>query len=522
MIKNKLSVIISAIVNNTIIISILVLTMTVLFYRFRFDGTGCLSAFEDDFFYYLKIAENIYYHGFSSFNNIYQTNGYQPLWFLIILGLLFLCKGPTILFFVSTVSVIFISIIFIFYFSQKLLSRFIDNRTLALSLASFASFLSLLLSFGAMEVHLAILMMLIIIQFIIARISNLDDTSVMLKLGFFSSILVLSRLDSFLFIFLLLLAIATVNCHSLIQYLKRIVLFSIGGLMVPAYLIFNIVNFETLMPISGMAKQLKTSLYPSTQYLTTMLILARGNIYTQTFIATTISVTILGLVLGIILFIKNINRPLLKIFLPCLLFPFLFMAMHSELSDFGIWAWYLYPWIISFVIGLIIIYTSLQRHLVRIPANYSLVIAIACIFFFINLNVKYVSGAKPEANMMYEAGKKISTFLINDPHSIVAIGDRGGIVSYLLPNSVIQLEGLVMDREFLQHISNQDNLIDVLNKYKVKYYITYNPIVDKNGCYFLREPQQGGQYTKRMTGSLCQKPVHEFTLYNIRTIIFKL
>jgi hypothetical protein len=39
----------------------------------------------DDAFYYLKIADNLYSKGMSSFDGIHSTNGYHPLWLVILL-----------------------------------------------------------------------------------------------------------------------------------------------------------------------------------------------------------------------------------------------------------------------------------------------------------------------------------------------------------------------------------------------------------------------------------------------------
>jgi len=46
-----------------------------------------LSSFSDDFFYYTQIARNIVEHGTSTFDGITRTNGYQPLWAVILFGL---------------------------------------------------------------------------------------------------------------------------------------------------------------------------------------------------------------------------------------------------------------------------------------------------------------------------------------------------------------------------------------------------------------------------------------------------
>jgi len=49
--------------------------------------------FQDDAYYYLVIANNLVSHGLSSFDGIHYTNGYHPLW-MVLLYLLFVLMGP--------------------------------------------------------------------------------------------------------------------------------------------------------------------------------------------------------------------------------------------------------------------------------------------------------------------------------------------------------------------------------------------------------------------------------------------
>src|SRR5579883_1358590 len=62
-----------------------------LFPHLRF-GSDVAAFFEDDFFYYLQIARNFAEHGRSTFDGVTPTNGYHPLW-MIVLSLLWRCAG---------------------------------------------------------------------------------------------------------------------------------------------------------------------------------------------------------------------------------------------------------------------------------------------------------------------------------------------------------------------------------------------------------------------------------------------
>ena len=84
---------------------------------------------------------------------------------------------------------------------------------------------------------------------------------------------------------------------------------------------------------------------------------------------------------------------------------------------------------------------------------------------------------------------------------------------------VVQLEGLMMDKAFLEQIRGQRNVVDALNAYHVHYYIATNPQA-VNGCEAVREPVQAGPTSKVMRGTLCQAPVYAFTFCGTRTLVF--
>jgi hypothetical protein len=47
-------------------------------------GEAILAYFQDDFFYYLQVAKNLAEYGRSTFDGTTLTNGYHPLWLLLL------------------------------------------------------------------------------------------------------------------------------------------------------------------------------------------------------------------------------------------------------------------------------------------------------------------------------------------------------------------------------------------------------------------------------------------------------
>src|ERR1700755_3253933 len=52
---------------------------------------------QDDFFYYLKVAQNFAQGGGATFNGIVHPNGYHPLWFLLISLLSWFTTSPKLI-----------------------------------------------------------------------------------------------------------------------------------------------------------------------------------------------------------------------------------------------------------------------------------------------------------------------------------------------------------------------------------------------------------------------------------------
>ena len=121
---------------------------------------------------------------------------------------------------------------------------------------------------------------------------------------------------------------------------------------------------------------------------------------------------------------------------------------------------------------------------------------------------------------IYQTAVDVQNFARTHP-GIYAMGDRSGMVAYLISDPLIQTEGLVMDRTFLEHIRRQDPLIPTLRQYHVRYYVgtAWKPY---EGCFHAAEPFQAGETSAHMAGDFCQPAVagsqHEF----FRTRIFDL
>jgi hypothetical protein len=66
------------------------------------------------------------------------------------------------------------------------------------------------------------------------------------------------------------------------------------------------------------------------------------------------------------------------------------------------------------------------------------------------------------------------------------MGNRAGSVGYLASQPVLQLEGLMMDGQYLDNIRHRRNLLEVLRKYGVRYNISTRAAVGNDGCWVVK------------------------------------
>ena len=109
-----------------------------------------------------------------------------------------------------------------------------------------------------METTIAIPLYLYLL-YALARLNGAQNmpTKKILFLGFLSSLLVLARLDTALFIGLLLLGWLLYKHEPISAKIRSIFVFCPGGILLPVYLCWNLFTFGSIFPVSMRAKELK-------------------------------------------------------------------------------------------------------------------------------------------------------------------------------------------------------------------------------------------------------------------------
>lgn len=470
-------------------------------------GVPWMTYEEDDFFYYLKIAQNLAHGAGSTFNGIVPTNGYHPLWLLLLTVFSFITTKPkAILLFLTLCSLT--ATMATYFFSRILIRAMQVGAAMASALAAYVAVYSLHLYTGGMEVILTIPLALAFL--VVAQRTDFWQRGIWQSacLGLLVSAMALSRLDSLMLAALMFLCLLVNPDARRMLGPAQIKGLALGLLPLALYFLSNRIFFHTWLPVSGLAKQLKTNHLPSDP--------AFRSLYTkQPSQLLTIIPVVLAIALLPVLY-KRLTTMQQVLYPVVLIFPFFYLVVLSCLSDWKIWDWYFYSFRIALCVGLAILCVwSPTARVLRIPA---LGAAAALVMIAMILRTHSATGAQFQ---LLEVAEDVRNFAATHPGTY-AMGDRSGMVGYLLPDPMVQTEGLVMDRAFLENIRRQVPLPAALEHYHVRYYVatTYPPYAD--GCFRAIEPWQAGPASPHMTAEFCQPPVAVFQQRDVRTMIYEL
>lgn len=483
-------------INRKLVISYFIAVIVFLFINFiKYDNLQLLAFFEDDFFYYLETSKNFLLYGFPSVDLQTPTNGYHPLWFLIITLLQIPFKTPFAISFVITI-ITFISFTISFVYLQRIFFLFSKHQPTADYLSIITSSLFLIYFALGMEIILVMPLITILLYYLF------NDENNPLKYGLLFNILFLSRLDT-LFLILLVYVYFVFKKNNIIKNKY----FYIPFILSLIYILSNVVFFDTLSPISGMAKQLKTSYWPVYSAIETVFILQRDRIIYGL-------IPFIFFVLNYLLIIKYSNSKYKLLFLLINTFPLIFSIFNAVFSGWYYWSWYFYifyPSIIIFFV-LLIDYKVFDRIFkIALP-----IASILIILFYFHISRK----SNISKTLFYENAIQVLDYEKQHP-GIYAMGDRAGLISYLIESPLVHLEGLVMDKQYLNTFKSSSNLKEILKKYNVDYYIANMAKKTPNG-YIVEEPYKIHKYQITIKDTLDLEPVIIEDDWGWKLYIFKM
>jgi hypothetical protein len=511
--------------------SSVVLANAPILYHIARGSRAYLGLFADDFFYYCVLADNFVKSGNFTFDGTHPTNGFHPLW-MIVLTLIRLVSGGGPAFFavLAVVDTVLAGCTFELYAA---LGQALGARR-AVSFVCAASMTSTLNAFfqQGMETNLAVPLGALFLL-LVARTSSLTRGSAF-RLGLVASLMTLARLDFALLPGLMTLAYLLGSRDAARDKVTYALAFGCGGLLVPLYLAFNLIEFGAFEPTSAIAKQLTTSFGVNGRFIG--MLIGRGSRIEMCW-------RLVAVLAAAQLFRPGsfgLSRQGRFAAGLALAFPPLYFIIGSLRSPWWCFPWYAYPLFSAQFVGLVLVVHAFDERIrdrrIRWPAGAA---AVGVLALMATLSVRAWRRNTAQwsiaDNLLVANAVAIETAMRDRP-GVYAMGDKAGSVSYLLERPIVQLEGLVSDRAMTERIRTQQPLERVLRDYGVDYLIVSAwdvPLSREGGCYSVWEPDviQAGARSPKMHGSLCTAPLfyyqvprgpHPWSLYNypIYTYVF--
>lgn len=412
----------------------------------------------DDAYYYLGVARNISLGNGSVFASPLETNGYQPLWLLILTGASFLVTADHRLLVLATHVLTAVIIAGFFFVSGRQEGKVWPA---ALTVLAFPT-----VTLAGMETTLLPLLALLYFR--------ADGW----KRGGLASLIFLTRLD----------AVGLILGREVYQLLvKRTVDFRAASVLVAVgitYAAFNYAVFGTPVPVSGLAKSI-------------------GNVRGENWLVGFQGIAAAFPVLAIMILARYRSSSLssLKHLEP--LFASVFalgcsLAYYSVFSGWILWSWYFWPLALIFYFSLLE-FDGSELGLVR--TGRKLLVPLVVLIGMFGLWPSFHSpilaafGTQPARISWGAANIAMVDRIANAPlkSATFAMGDRAGSLGFLLPDrfDFVQTEGLVANLEYTKALRS-GTAEDFLARVPVDYLIIDRGQYWQVGTvYAVPEPIQG-------------------------------
>jgi hypothetical protein len=455
-------------------------------------GYDLEAPFTDDFYYYLTTARNFIDLKSITFDQISTTNGFQPLWFLIILSLKFLINDE-IIFNCLIITLIFVMSYLSFINFRAFLIKKNYSETSSIFISISISFLSLFFSKNGMEISLAIFLFSI-------SLIHLNNNNILFSL--FAFLTFLARLEFIIFYIVILFYEFFLN-KKIFQKKFILEILTLPFLLI-FYLIFNNFYFDNLLPESGVAKSLNNEFKFNKETFSFLSKKDKG----MKFISFLFYLNIFGL---FFLFSKKLK--ILTKF--ALITVMIFFISNSLRSAWQLWTWHFFFLSISTPLIIDDLIKSINLSFVKYRSLF------VGVFFALVYFKLYVDNYASDNDHILNVAKKISNHYKFEKYKRFAMGDMAGKTSYLLNKKLIQTEGLVSGKKVLEKIINQKSLCELFEEYDIEIYLT-SKFENNNNRYYVEEPTQKSKNVKKMKGILLKGPDKIFSSGDLKIYAFNL
>ncbi|RZN35096.1 MAG: hypothetical protein EF813_09270 [Methanosarcinales archaeon] len=456
-----------------------------------------LNITNDDTFYYFKTAKNIAYGNGVSFDGINQTNGFQPLWMLLLVPIFYLFGSDLVLpiRIILMFQVLLTALTTILVYKFCILGRVKKHTAIVISLIWFIYPIHVVSVMCGQESALYALFLMLTMYFYVTRFDKSQSfTQISNKnkvmLGLLTGLTFLSRLDG-VFLILTFWILILLSAESAKEKLKAIVTISIPiAIVTLPYLMWNYFVFGALTPISGRIKHYWAMVTISDlSGLNSFDLFHRVgcSLYFDNCIFSTFKVIkhvcmplFIVLVVMVLVFVlawrKDITSKLNDLnVLPLVIFVFILVVFYKTyyfdvFTTFG--TWQLVPHFILFSIffGVLFeVFVDKTKELFHFfgESYRSIATILTCVLIVSSFAaIIYMQSTQIDAKEDYLNNAQ---WLRENTNKNDLIGAwEAGIIGYFSERRVINLDGLINSPEYFEYIKN-GNVTDYLDKLKVDY-----------------------------------------------------
>lgn len=492
-----------------------------LVYHVSRGSIAYLGLFEDDYFFYAIIADNLASLGRLTYDHQTLTNGFHPLWLLVLFLVRLVAGGMNNVFYIILAALFVGSGVATYELSRAFARSLGASAALAPAAALAYAVPADMISCLGMETAVGIpLFLWLLLE--IARTESVTPRRAA-RLGVIASFAILARIDIGLFVILLAAAWLRLARPRLSTAWRVALAFAGGGFMVAIYLTINVIAFGSPFPISALAKQLVVRRAGfNLGYL--------WGVAFHTAFGPTAGITLaVGAWALYALWRRGITaggasgtgspRPAaLLVGAVVLSFTGVFFFLNA-MSGWIYFGWYGYPLVPALVAALTLIGVwaapsiappSRERIAAVLVAASAALGAGQGLYYFVTRGPLWTVQDNGVLATAIELADRM-----RDRKGVFAMGSIGAFAAYVTRQPFVQLEGLVSDRTMLEHIRNEDDLGPVLREYNVDYLVVtlYKAKMETHdGCYVITQPhaEWAGKRVAKMRGEICAEPILSF------------
>ena len=462
---------------------------------------------EDDYYYYATIADQLVATGKLTYDGATVTNGFHPLWFLVVVTLREVFGKFGTAFYVALTLVFIVSMLSTFELGRRFAMRLGASSGGSAVAAAIYSFSTGQLLTDGMECVIAVPLFLWLLVEIAGP--GLLTSRRAAKIGFISSLAILARLDIAFIVPMFIVGYAVFVRPPATTFVRALLAFCAGGILLAAYAIANLIVFGSSLPVSATAKRLVVQYGFNLSY-------ARGVAFHTVYGPTMGVVLPLGLLgaFGLVWYTPANRRQGLFVGALALIYAFVFFGFNA-LTGWIFFGWYAFPFVPATIAALVFIY---ERWAPTVSKRAPVAAVVLLTALPPALALCYFMQHGPRGSIRDNTLLAMSFDLadrVRNRQGLFAMGAIAGMTRYVMDKPVLQIEGIVADRRMVEHVRRQDPLADVLGEYQVDYLIVSLagvPADRDDGCFLITQPhaQWAGLRTAKMRGDICSEPIEHF------------